>query len=108
MSDWEASTIVTIELPSLDNFPAVLIYTYMCALHARTRPAPKSRCSGGAMLMVFSLSLTRTAPIFVADEVLARDTGPFCDYCKCFRLCTYGSTSSCNSMIELDIDNYAD
>ena len=73
MSDWEASTIVMIELPSLDNFPPVLIYTYMCALHARTRPAPKSRCSGGAMLMVFSLSLTRTAPIFVADEVLARD-----------------------------------
>jgi hypothetical protein len=44
MSDWEASTIVMIELPSLDNFPPVLIYIYVRA--ARAHPP----CSQVSML----------------------------------------------------------
>ncbi len=73
-SEREASSTVTIELPSPDQLSAGSFNIYVCAPHARTSPcSPKSLCSVEAMLIVFTPSRPRIAPFFVADEVLARD-----------------------------------
>jgi hypothetical protein len=73
MSDWEASSTVTIELPSPDQLSARRLYICMCAAHAHGSLSPKSLCSVEAMLIVFTPSRPRIAPFFVGDEVLARD-----------------------------------
>src|SRR5260370_38347310 len=45
----------------------------MCAARAHESCSPKSLCSVEAMVIVFTPSRPRIAPLFVADEVLARD-----------------------------------
>ena len=75
-SDWEASTTVTIELPSPDQLSA-RPYIYVCAPHAPTGPRvpgvlpPKVSVLCQSNAERIRPSLPRVAPFFVADEVLA-------------------------------------